>query len=268
MSQVGDDLRGRNVMKTRRVFLGALGGLLIATGSASAAPDGVPLPDACSASDRALMTAVASDQVEALASGDLDRYAQLSRGVEASLSAACRRALDKLSPARVKCSAEEKQQLLSGMQALMEAVNAGDLMRTLQMAGDLEASVSPSCWIAMNRPQEPALQRGCTSSELDAIAGMVGPTCRATAAFLATGDLEAFLQTVQELQSQVTAALSAKCMSAVMQVQQAQVARQPPPGPPSPSRPSDPPSFVHDHGNGTYSVSGVGYCDRSGCAAF
>lgn len=257
------------VLSGRAAFLGALGALLIATSSAAAEPDQSQFPDGCSASDRALMVTAFEAQMEALASGDLDGYAQLSRGMEASLSRACRSGLDKLAPARTRCSAHERELLLSGVQAIMEAAAQGDLEKTVELLGTLGESVSQSCWLAVNRPQHPALQRACTSPELDAIAGLAGPSIRASADLWTTGDIGAYLESIQELENQLTAALSPKCEGALVQLQQQnQSPSLPPPGKPSPGNPSERPSFVQDHGGGTYSVSGVGACTPSGCMAF
>jgi hypothetical protein len=258
-----------SVLPGRAPFLGALGALMIAAGSAAAAPSQVLLPDSCSASDRALIVSGSEAQLEALVSGDLAGYARLSNEMEASLSRACRSGLDKLAPARTRCSAREKQLVLAGVQAIMEAAIRGDLATTFEQYDELEGSVSHSCWIAVNRSQHPAVQRACTSSELDAIAGVASPVMHAIAEVSVTGDIAAFVQTTQELEGQLAAKLSLKCQGALVQVQreaqQSQVAARRPSGS---GNPQNRPSFVHDHGGGTYSVSGVGACTPSGCMAF
>jgi hypothetical protein len=229
----------------------------VATAGAATTPCYPAAPSGCSSSDQKLISSYSEAAVEALVAGDLRRYVELSRELEAKLSSDCRAALAQSEPVRGKCSAHEKEVVLSHYEAMMQAARNGDPIRVFRLFENLEESLSPPCWIALNRIQDAGVQRACSSSELNLVASTAGPFMRAAERFLTTGDLSQTLELLQGL----NARLSPACGAALAQSQ-----RQAPQAPGSGGEYRPP--GVLDHGGGTYSVPGLGACTPSGCMTF
>ena len=212
---------------------------------------------ACSPTDQELISNYSRATLGALMASDLARYRKLSRELPGKLSPACRTILSQVEPMRVKCTEEEKETVLEHYQAVLQAALGMDAMGALEQMQDLEESLSPPCWLAVNRHVDPRVQNACSAAELDHLATFAGPVLRATAQALSTYDPAPLLQLVQA----ATALLSPNCTNALARFQQ-EVQR-------SPNRARQyEPSNVLDHGGGTYSVPGLGACTPSGCMAY
>lgn len=216
------------------------------------------LPAVCSAADRQSSAQYTQVAIQALVEGRLARFAELSQAVEDALSPACRAALARSHPVAVKCSRAEKSAVLSSYFKIMAAALSGDLQQVFRLSDDLEASLSRSCWIAINRIQDPVVVQACTDQELDFLASQATPLMRATEQSLGTGDLTPVYQMAQRMMEP----LGPACRDGLtdlqrrMQVlggQQSWSTRLP---------------NVLDHGGGTFSVPGLGACTPSGCMAY
>jgi hypothetical protein len=215
------------------------------------------LPAGCSRTDqqRAQMF---SDKIEtALANGDLTRYTSMSRELETGLSKACQAALDRRYPARVICSSEEVATVTSFVTNVAAAAKALDFTLMLQILGDLEDELSEECWLAVNRHVHPAIMEACNDEELDEMATYVSPALPLTRRAFA-GDIMALLQ-LQALRNDMYQSVSPACAVTVRQMTAGRADPQPTPSP-------SPPSWITDHGGGTYSVPSLGVaCGPSGC---
>lgn len=222
-----------------------------------------PPVDTCSAEDLQRAEARAERAVQALLEGDTERFVRLSRAADAKLPPACRALMVRRQPAMLKCTAEERETTLSSYVDMMTAALVGDLPHYFELAEELEESLSPACWIAVNRHQDARVVQACSEQELDTMASGAGPMMRALEQATYTGDFIPMLQIV----GLATSALSPACSAALSDFQRrSQMAQGPWPSPAS-SQVGLP--SVMDHGGGTFSMSGVGGCSpTSGCVAF
>src|SRR5262249_16423639 len=128
------------------------------------------LPAACLAADQQSVAQYTQLAIQALLDGRTGRFTELSQEFEAGLSSGCRAALARGHPASVRWTQGEKSTVLTAYSEMMAAALVGDLQRLFRLSDDLEASVSHSCWIAINRHQDPVVVQACTDQELDYIA--------------------------------------------------------------------------------------------------
>ena len=232
-----------------------LGGFFLLSGCRGCASNGATI--GCSAADQGIITSDSQAAVEALVAGDLAQYQTLLLGLDAKVSRGCRAVLNQSQPARVKCSSAEKKIVISSYQQMMTAFYNLDILGMLRLSQNLENSLTPACWIAVNYPQDASVQQACSVSELNFVASKAGPVMRATERFMTTLDATEAMTIAQDM----SAKLTPNCNSALARI------RQPPDGGgggggmPAPAN-------VYDHGGGTYSVSGVGACTPSDCRAF
>jgi hypothetical protein len=242
-------------MHPRPVLRALMLGSALATAATLVVPCHADAASDCSPSDRGLIASHVQAAVEAIENGDAAQYARVLEQLMARVSPACRAAISRRSPMATRCSSTEKSVILSSYQEIMAAVWSGDLLGTLQLLEDLQDALSPSCWIALNYPQDPAVQEACSSSELTVAASSASPMIRAFKALLTSGDYSQLI----EISLDLGARLSSSCQAALARSQAI----------PSPSgTQSYPPPAVLDHGGGTYSVPGLGACTSSGCMAF
>jgi len=220
------------------------------------------LPDECTGADHTRAAVYTDAAVKALLQqGDTEKFIALLREMESGFSQECRAALDRQQPVRVRCTATERELVLKHYDAIIGAAYQGDVPRMFALFQNLEASVSPTCWLALNQHDDPRVRKICSAAELDAMASYAGPAMRAMQRMLMTGDTSQLLQLAQES----TAQLSPECAQAVAQAQQKAAAAQQPAGGAKP--PMSLPNVL-DHGGGTLSVPGVGACTPSGCMAY
>jgi len=212
---------------------------------------------ACSEKEQGLIASNSKAAVEALVGGNFGRYITLLQELDTKLSSSCLALQAVGQPARTKCSADEKKTALADYQAMLAAVLNLDLMQVFQLSEHLEKSVSQQCWNALNYPQDPGMQRACTSSELNLIASAATPLRRATELALTQLDFSgfAFMQSLNQH-------LSENCQVAWMRANNAAG------GAGGNNGAVNRPSGVIDHGGGTFSAPGVGACTPSGCMAF
>lgn len=214
----------------------------------------------CSAADQQRAEARAARAMEALLEGDAERFVRLSRAADAALPPACRAAAARRQPAMFKCTREERKTTLSRYTEMMNAALSGDLQRYFVLVQDLENSLSPDCWIAVNRHQDSRVVEACSDRELDTMAAATRAVMRAMEQAISTGDFAPMIQIAQR----ATSDLSPECSASIVAFQQRM---QQMPGPMPAASQMRMPS-VMDHGGGTYSMSGVGACSPSGCVAF
>ena len=232
----------------------------VGTAGIAATPSHAQIPSGCSSSDQKLVSSYTQSAVDALVAGDLKRSLQLSQELDAKLSSACLAGFAQSQPARVKCSANEKQTTVDHYKAMMQSLLGGDAIRYLRLWRHLAESVSQPCWIALNYPQDAGVQRGCSSSELNLIASSAGPSIQASLRLLEKLDFTETIQLVQYL----SARLSPGCQAALAEAQRkAQIQT-----PNTPRGSVNRPSGVLDHGGGTYSMPGFGACTPGGCLAY
>ena len=228
----------------------------MATVGATATPCCAQIPSGCSSSDQKLISSYTQAAVDAVVAGDLNRALQISQALEAKLSSACLAGFAQSQPARVRCSANEKQTALVHYKAMMQAVLGSDYILYLRLWGHLQESLSEACWLALNYPQDAGVRQACSSSELNLIASSAGPSIQASLRLMTSLD---FTETLRLLQF-MSARISPGCQRAMAEAQRIST--------PGPSGGLNRPSGVMDHGGGTYSVAGVGACTPSGCMAF
>ena len=171
---------------------------------------------ACSAADDRIRTQYQEASLNALMSGDLDRYRNLQQSLPRELSSSCRSRLDELEPMRTRCTAQEKNEVLGHIDAVVQAAQNNNVMLIFDYMKRLEATVSSQCWLAVNRHTDPRVVRACTGAELDDIASFAGLMMRATREMLSTFNMMPLLQHTQNL----IARLSQQCQSAIGQFQQ------------------------------------------------
>jgi len=213
------------------------------------------LPGDCSGADQDRNASFTRFSVEAVMRGDAQRAVSLMREMETGLSPGCRAALDRQQPARVLCTANERNLILDHYQGMIGAAFKQDIQRVFELFDGMEASVSSQCWLAVNQSTDPDILQACSADELDTMASFAGPIVRSTRSAVVSGDLSQMVQVLEDLQRR----LSPSCNQGLAKAAQ----RNPPPAAGSPPRlPS-----VEDHGNGTYSVPGVGWCTPTDCAA-
>jgi hypothetical protein len=238
-----------------------------ATAGAAANQSSSTVPSGCSSSDQKLMASYTEAGIKALLTGNLNRYQSISRELETRLSSSCLAAFARLQPAKTKCSADEKQEIIDHYDSIMKAIWNGEVMRIFPLLDDLEESVSAQCWLALNYPQDSRILQACDSGELAQIASIAGPSNRITQRLL-MGDLSQLSNLFGLLQN-LDARLSESCKVAVVQVQQeaqlkqAHINQQH--GSSGGTRQYQP-SQVQDHGGGVYSMPSLGVaCGPSGC---
>lgn len=225
------------------------------------------LPSGCNSADQNRYANFTVAAVQALVNkGDPERFIALMRESETGLSKACQAALNRDQPTRVRCTAKEHTTILQHYQAMISNTLAGNAQQFFVLMAHMEESVSPTCWLAVNQPNDPGVRRNCSSSELDGIASFTGPMIRASLSAATTGDVSPLVNLMQ-LQEQIqNERLSPRCRSVLAQAaqhqaqQQAQISQNK--GTPIPL------PGVNDHGGGVLSVPGVGACTPSGCMAF
>jgi hypothetical protein len=212
---------------------------------------------ACTRQDIAGIVSRTNAANAALGAGNLEQYMQAMRATNAQVPADCRPVLDRLQPMATRCTAEEKRLAMDAFAVMMRAAPWGDLRRMLASYDALERAVTPRCWIGINLRTEPDVVSNCSPAELEALAALAGPVFRASAQAVETGDASGVFQALAAMP-----ALSQACDAAIARnmpkPSQQQAQRSALPGPGS----------VNDHGNGTYSVPGVGACTPSGCMVF
>lgn len=217
------------------------------------------LPDGCSSADLERSKVYTSAAVKALLQEDnAARFVALLREMESGLSKACRAALNREQPVRVRCTADERELVLQHYHGIIAAALVGNMQRLFALFENLEASLSRTCWLAANQHDDPRVRKICSAAELDMMASYVGPATRATQRAMMTGDISQLFQLVQEM----TAKLSPECSQAVDQAQKKKTP------PPKPSKTPMTLPGVNDHGGGTLSAPGLGACTPSGCMAF
>jgi len=210
---------------------------------------------ACTGQDIAGIVSRTNAANAAIRAGNLKQYVQAMRDSNAQVPAECRPVLDRLQPMATRCMAEEKRLAMDAFAIMMRAAPVGDVRRMLAAYDALERAVTPRCWIGINLRNEPDVVSNCSPAELEGLAALAGPAMRATGHAFATGDFSALFQVLSALP-----AFSPACNAAI--------ARNTPP-PQAHGRPRlGAPGGVNVHGNGTYSVPGVGACTPSGCMAF
>lgn len=218
----------------------------------------VPMANAaCTEQDVAAIVARTQEADAAMRAGSLERYLQLMRSSSAKAPADCRPVLDRLQPMVTRCTAEERRVALEAFGAMIGAAGRNDWRGMLAGYEALEQAVTPRCWIATNQRTEIDVVANCSPAELEGLASLAGPMIRATGRAVDSGDVSGLLQVLGAMP-----AFTPQCGAAIQ--------RHAPPtsGPAgSPPRPRAP-GGVNDHGNGLYSVPGVGACGPSGCVAF
>lgn len=210
---------------------------------------------ACTNEDVAAIFARTEEAHAALRAGSPQRYVQAMKASNARVPADCRPVLDRLQPMATRCTAEEQRFAMDVFKVTMQAAATADWRRMLAAYDLLEQTVTPRCWIAVNLRTEPDVVVNCGPAELEGLAALAGPAIRATGRAAATGDVSGLLQVLGAMP-----AFTPQCAAAIQR-------HAPPAGPGGQARPG-PPGGVNDHGNGLYSVPGVGACGPSGCVAF
>lgn len=152
------------------------------------------------------------------------------------------------------CSLKDRNLLSSYFEALMEAVQADDISQYFQLLAELEKKLSPSCHAAIVQSQQQKPE--CSVEETNLISSSFEDILQA----LMNGDVPRYAGLLEDLENE----LSESCRAALVQLQQGQLSRQ---TPRFPTRPNPPPAVL-DHGNGTFSVPGVGACSSTECIPF
>lgn len=209
---------------------------------------------ACTEQDIAGIVSRTNAANAAIRAGNLEQYMQAMRTSNAQVPADCRPVLDRLQPMATRCTAEEKRLAMDTFAVMMRAAPLGDVRRMLAAYDRLERAVTPRCWIGINLRNEPDVVSNCRPAELEGLAALAGPAMRATGRAVETGDVSGLMQVLTAMP-----AFSPACNAAI--------ARNTPRQPPQ-AKGLAAPGGVNDHGNGTYSVPGVGACTPSGCMAF
>lgn len=219
------------------------------------------LPDGCGSADSKRAADYTNAAANALAQdGNIAKYIALLREMESGLSSTCRAALNRLQPARVRCTAGERELVLRHYEAIIGAALTGEVDRMFGLFQNLEASVSRTCWLAVNQHDDRRIRQTCSAAELDMMASYVGPAMRAMQDALITYDASQLLKLLKEQ----TAKLSPDCSQAVAWMQQAKLQQQ---AHNAGKTPMQLPGVI-DHGGGTLSAPGLGACTPSGCMAF
>jgi hypothetical protein len=235
-------------------------------------------PSICSSADQQRYSKYRGFIEQALLRGENGKAIDLSRDMDVGLSRACRAALDRDQPVRVRCSLNERKVTLQQLTAMMAAGFQNDRKKFFASFKDLEASVSSDCWLSINQTGDPRLRQACSASDLDVMASYAGPFGRVAERAIArarpgevpdTTELEPLLE---EEYSKV----SRKCQLAwdriaeeALTAAKAEVDRPPPSRPvPSFGNGLQMPPRVYDLGRGNFSAPGIGACGPGGCIVF
>jgi hypothetical protein len=237
------------------------------TAMAWAVPADAQLPGGCSSADQERYAEYSKDAVSALleGKGNSTQFIALTSKMESGLSTGCRAALDREQPARVRCALEERNVALEHYKAYIVAVLQSDPMRPYVVLEHLEASVSSACWLALRRPDNPGIRRGCSDRELEIIASYDGSLNRASLhvlqRFLQRGEFELseFIDVARQRQARLSPACNNALDRAAVETEKSKESGKaaPPPG-----------GGVNDHGGGTFSAPGLGACTPGGCMAY
>lgn len=221
------------------------------------APVHAQLPSGCSSADQARYARYIQDAIKGLVEGNTEHYTTSMNQMESGFSKGCRTALDRHQPTRVRCTSHERELVMEQFGQMYTSLG-DNYEEYLVLYEELRESITPACWSAVHRPNDPKIVKACSGAELDLSASYVLPMLRAFQHLLTTNDLSEILQLEQEVHSQRSPA----CNSAFAAAQP----KAPSPHPGSQPRQSLP--SAHDHGGGTFSVDGVGACGPTGCIAF
>lgn len=235
------------------------GALLVAVSAALATP-GAAVGQQCSPEEkRQLARRQQHAVIEMRESGNARDYVALM-GAGPSLSPACRREQARLVPATIRCTPEERSILLQRYEEALAAVRASDVEGVLDALEELEASVSPQCWIASNHHQDPRVQAACSDEERRVLAESAGPM------------LEAMRQALEGNASpllgprQILDALAPGCRAALAAASGALGEKGAPISAESAAFSAI--GAVQDLGEGLHVAPGIGACDPNGCVGF
>lgn len=154
--------------------------------------------------------------------------------------------IDKIIP----CSSADQNLILAHAQAFVQARQAGDVRRCIEILQSMEMNLSPSCRAEVYKSQPQAT--ACSSAEQNLISTYVQASMQAALA-------DDMVRSVQILQA-MAMKLSPSCQAALAQSQQQAQAYA--------GQSSGYPPKVQNLGNGMLSVPGVGACGPSGCIGF
>ena len=235
------------------------GALLVALSAALATP-GAAVAQQCSPEEkRQLARRQEHAIIEMRESGSARDYVALI-AAGPSLSPACRREQARLVPASIRCTPEERSIVLQRYEEALAAVEGSDVAGVLAALEELEASVSPQCWIASNYHQDPRVQAACSDEERRVIAESASPMLDAMRKGL-EGDVSAL-----RASREIFGALGPECQAAL-----SAASRQP--GEDDRPTPAERAAFhgigaVLGLGDGLHVAPGIGACDPSGCVGF
>lgn len=214
------------------------------------------LPAGCTPADQQRAIDYQSAGADRLVQQDLDGYMRLVAEFERGLGKRCMAALERAQPDRKRCTLAERKLAIEGIALQYRYAAAGQLDAIFEASEALEQQLSRGCWLAINQPTAAVVRGACSPGELDQIAAHASPLRDAMRVMLSTLDVGPFLNVTSSMFN----AVSPPCQQAMQQaVAQAQ----------SSGRSSLPmEGRVLDHGNGTYSVPGLGACTPSGCMSY
>lgn len=215
----------------------------------------------CTEDDRAQVAVAEHAAIHRLQNQDLAGYQEVLESLDSELSASCRAQLNRMFPARTRCTSAEKDVAMLRLRRAFTAAAAGEIGRTLDALSSIQDDVSEECWLALNYPTHPKVQATCDGDERAFLARASGPALEALEALYHSGDPDPAINVASAMVSHV----SAECLAAVREANAPPDGGSASPGP-SPAPPAV--SNVYDHGGGTYSMPGVGACTPTGCMAF
>lgn len=240
-------------MSRRFVEMGALALVALALLSIPTSSRG----QGCTADEQERITVVQHAAILRLQDYDLAGHQALLESLDAALSASCRAELNRIYPARTRCTTLEREAAITRLHRVVIAAAAGEAGRVLDALSAIDDAVSEECWLALNYSTRAAVHASCDSSERAFLARASRPALTALHIAYHTGDRGPAAEVADAMDSNVTE----DCRTAVQAVHAATEG-----GPAAAGTPAV--SNVYDHGNGTYSVPGVGACTPSACMAF
>ena len=124
--------------------------MLLAASAAYAQPQG------CTAQDQSILRAYSARMQQALYVGNFVLYMQLAQSAEAEISPACLAALAKAQQQQQQpqCSAQEQQVLTQYAAGMMQALQANNIQRYLQLAQEMSGAVSSQCQALLARSRQ------------------------------------------------------------------------------------------------------------------